>query len=196
MLINETSKCVITCKAKSIQFIMKLLKIDNGGYYFEQTPEKLLSLARRYKENGVKMFSKHPLFAHRYFSRAAKCLLSCSPLEDLDPSREGVETIREMQSLLDTLYLNIAACLIKQNRFEEVLYVLEGQDQRETPSEKAVFRKALAQFHLKRFEQALETLGRIDCSGSSECAALHERIKRAWREDSKQYNDMVKKMFK
>ncbi|XP_053685928.1 uncharacterized protein LOC128735467 [Sabethes cyaneus] len=195
MLTNEESKCFISCKTRSIEFNMKLIQIDDGGYYFQQTPEKLLNLARQYKENGVIMFPKYPLFAHRYFSRAAKCLLSCAPLEDLDPSREGVETIREMQLLLETLYLNISACLIKQNRYEDVLSVLEYHDQREKPSEKAVYRKALAQFHLKRFEQALQTLQRINYSGITECATLYEKIRIAWKEETNQYNSMVKKMF-
>lgn len=195
MHINEKSKCIITCRSKSIQFTMSLLKITDGGYYYEQTPASLLNLARQYKENGVKMFAKYPLFAHRYFSRATKCLLSCAPLEDLDPNRESVETIREMQSLLETLYLNISACLIKQNRFEEVLCVLEYNDQRENPSEKAVYRKALAQFHLKRFEQAQQTLERIDYSRIAECATLYGKVREAWHVENNVYNAMVKKMF-
>ncbi|XP_058813975.1 uncharacterized protein LOC131677900 [Topomyia yanbarensis] len=194
MFSNEKSKCVITCKSYTISFTMQLHRIE-VSYYFDQSPKQLLALARQYKENGVKMFPKHPLFAHRYFSCAAKCLLSCAPLESLDSAVEGVETIREMQTLLDTLYLNISACLIKQNRYEEVLDVLAPIEQQENPSEKAVYRKALAHFHLKQFQHAITTLCQIDYSNNKDCIALYRRVESTRQEEDVKYNNMVKKMF-
>ncbi|XP_049286099.1 uncharacterized protein LOC125765227 [Anopheles funestus] len=174
---------------------MKLIRIEDQKYYYELTVAESLALAKCYKENGVKMFTKYPLFAHAYFNQAAKCLLSWSPIEQLDPAIEGVGTVEQMQSLLETLYLNIAACLIKQNRYEEVLHVLQYTNKQENPSAKATYRKALAQFKVKQYTEALATLERIDYANSKECVALHKQIIQSRQQEDSIYNSMVKKMF-
>ncbi|XP_065080975.1 protein Bride of doubletime [Ochlerotatus camptorhynchus] len=196
MLLNEKSKCTITtASGQQISCVLKLLRIENSDLFFTKSPGEMLALAKNYKDNGVKMFPKYPLYAHRYFNRAAKCLLCCAPLEDLDPAQEGVDTISEMQTLLEVLYLNISACLLKQNRYEEVLHILEYVDRQEKPSEKAVYRKALAQFHVKQFPEAIKTLEKIDYISSKDCVVLHQQIKSSWQQEDNKYNCMVKKMF-
>ncbi|XP_053673069.1 uncharacterized protein LOC128723359 [Anopheles nili] len=196
MLTNEESRCTCTSsKGSAVIFTMKLLRIEGQKYYYEQTLAESLALAKQYKENGVAMFQKYPRFAHAYFNQAVKCLLSWSPIEQLDPAIEGASTLDEMQSLLETLYLNIAACLIKQNRYEEVLHVLQYTDQQEKPSAKATYRKALAQFKIKQFTEALGTLERIDFASSKECAVLHKQILQTRQQEDSRYNSMVKKMF-
>ncbi|XP_058055559.1 uncharacterized protein LOC131206969 [Anopheles bellator] len=195
MVLNEESKCTITTKAADVTFTAKLLHIENQQYFCEQTVASTLEIAKRYKENGVQMFPRYPRFAHAYFNRAAKCLLSWSPIEDLDPATEGAGTVGEMQTLLQTLQLNISACLIKENRFEEALHVLRYTDDQESPSPKATYRKALAQFKVKQFDKALETLQKIDYTSSKECAALHKQILETQQREDSKYNAMVKKMF-
>lgn len=196
MLPNEKSKCTITCKDHlQISFVLELLQVETPVLHFTKSPKENLCLAKKYKENGVKMFPKYPLFAHAYFNRAAKCLLSCEPLEALDPEREGADTISEMHALLETLYLNISACLIKEQRFDDVLQILKFVDRKENPSEKAIYRLALAQFHVEQYPEAIKTLKRIDYAASKECAALYQRIKTSWQQDQSKYNNMVKKMF-
>uniref|UniRef100_A0A182J980 Bride of doubletime-like TPR domain-containing protein n=1 Tax=Anopheles atroparvus TaxID=41427 RepID=A0A182J980_ANOAO len=195
MLTNEESKCSIRTKANEVTFIMKLLRIEGQKYYYEQDVQDMLDLVKRYKENGVKMFPKYPLFAHAYFSRAAKCLLSWAPIEELDLPAEGTWTKEGLRSLLETLYLNIAACLIKENRYDEVLYVLRYTNEQESPSVKATYRKALAQYKLKQFAKATTTLQKIDYASSKECAALHKQIIHARQQDDSKYNAMIKNMF-
>lgn len=196
MLLNEKSKCIITCvSGKQITCVLKLLRIENSDLYFTKSPKEMLAVAKIFKNNGVKMFPKYPLHAHRYFNRAAKCLLSCSPLEDLDPVQEGADTISEMKTLLEVLYLNISACLLKQNRYDEVLHILDYVDRQEKPSEKAVYRRALAQFYVKQYPEAIKTLEKIDYTSSKDCTVLHQRIRTSWRQEDNKYNCMVKKMF-
>uniref|UniRef100_A0A182P2G3 FKBP_N_2 domain-containing protein n=1 Tax=Anopheles epiroticus TaxID=199890 RepID=A0A182P2G3_9DIPT len=196
MLTNEESKCTISCtKTNSISFTMKLLRIEGQKYFYELTVPETLTLAKQYKENGVKMFPKYPTFAHTYFNLAAKCLLSWSPIDQLDASIEGATTVEEMKSLLETLQLNIAACLLKQNRYDEVLHVLRYTDGQENPSPKATYRKALAQFKVKRFEEAIATLERIDYANSKECATLYKQIIATRQQEDSKYSLMVKKMF-
>uniref|UniRef100_A0A182MHJ5 Uncharacterized protein n=1 Tax=Anopheles culicifacies TaxID=139723 RepID=A0A182MHJ5_9DIPT len=196
MSMNEESKCTITdAQGNDITFTMKLLRIENQKYYYELTVAETLALAKRYKENGVTLFAKYPRFAHAYFNQAAKCLLSWAPIEQLDPAIEGAATVEEMRSLLETLYLNIAACLIKQDRYDEVLHVLRYTDHQEAPSVKATYRKALAQFKTKQFAEALATLERIEYANSKECATLHKQIIQSRQQEDSKYNSMVKKMF-
>ncbi|XP_055617220.1 uncharacterized protein LOC129762728 [Toxorhynchites rutilus septentrionalis] len=195
MLTNETSKCVISCKNCEISFILNLLRIEDHGYYHDKSPEQMLTLAKQYKENGVKMFPEYTLFAHRYFNLASKCLLACSPLEDLEPLEKKHDTTREMQSLLEVLYLNISACLIRQCRYDEVLHVLGYLEKVEKPLDKAIYRKASAQFHIKLYKEAISTLERIDYTTNKDCMALYQRIKIAKQQEDIKYSNMVKKMF-
>lgn len=196
MLPNEKSKCTIRCKDNlQVSFILKLLRVETSKLHFTKSPKEILVLAKTYKENGVKMFSKYPVFAHSYFNRAAKCLLSCAPLEGLDPAQEGEETITEMQTLLETLYLNISACLIKEHRYDEVLQILQFIALQEKPSEKAIYRMAVAQFQVKQYPEAIKTLERINYATTRDCAALYQQIKTTWQQEQNQYNNMVKKMF-
>lgn len=195
MTMTEKSKCTIACKSGQINFVVELLRVENIEHYFSQTPKSMLDVAKKYKENGVQMFTKYPSFAHNYFSRAAKCVLAFSPLEELDHGQDGADTISQLRSLLETLYLNIAACLIKQNRYEEVLHTLDYVDQQEHPSNKAIYRKALAQFHVKQFAEAIKTLERINFSASKECALLHRNIKANWLHEDEKYTSIIRKMF-
>lgn len=196
MLPKEKSKCTITCKDNiRVTFVLMLLRVETPELHFMKSPNENLLLAKKYKENGVKMFPKYPVFAHAYFNRAAKCLLSCAPLDALDAAQEGEDTIREMQTLLETLYLNVSACLIKEQRYDEVLQILQFTAIQEQPSEKAIYRMALAQFHVKQYQEAIQTLERIDYTTSKDCVALHQRIKTTWQLDQNRYNNMVKKMF-
>ncbi|XP_050087986.1 uncharacterized protein LOC126572603 [Anopheles aquasalis] len=196
MLPNEESKCTIHTKQHGdITFTMKLVRIEGQQYYYEQTATSTLELAKRYKVNGVLMYSKYPAFAQAYFNRAAKCLLSWSPIEQLDPAIEGPGTIEEMQALLQTLQLNISACLIKENRFEEALHVLRFIDHQEKPSEKAIYRRALAQFRINQFNEAIATLEKINYAASKECDALYKQIVEKRQQETSKYSAMVKKMF-
>ena len=194
MLSNEKSKCTIKSKSKEFSFVIQLLRVQDNGHFYQKTCIEMYELAKKYKENGVKMFAKHPLFAHKYFSLAAKCLLSFQPIEDLDPHIENIDP-KEMKSLLDNLYLNISACLIKQDRYEEVLYCLNFVDKMEAPPDKAVYRKALDHFHVKQFEEAKILLERIDYRNNADCMALYTKVMNTWRTEKDNYNSMVKKMF-
>lgn len=191
MLTNEESRCMIKTKTSEVSFTMKLLRIDDHKYYYQLSFTEMLELVKRYKENGVKMFPKYPLFAHAYFNRAVKCLLSLSVTEE--PEATGSK--EEVRSLLETLYLNISACLIKQNRYDEVPHVLQYTNAQEIPSTKATYRKALAHYMLKQFPEAIATLQKIDYASSKECVALHKQIIQARQQDDSNYNTMVKKMF-
>lgn len=195
MLPNECSKCTISCKAGTVRFVLELLRIDNNEYFFSRSSSQMLTLAKQYKENGVKCFPKYPLLAHKHFNRAAKCLLSFAPLENLDPALEGGDTIANMKSLLETLNLNISACLLKQNRFEDALHVLQYVDWQDNPSPKAIYRRALAQFHVKQYNEAIRTLQRIDYTTSKECSTLYQNIMATSEKDKAKYNNMVRKMF-
>lgn len=195
MLPNERSRCTISCKSGTVSFVLELLKIDNNEYYFSRSSSQMLTLAKQYKENGVKCYPKHPLLAHQYFNRAAKCILSFTPLENLDPALEGADTIANMKSLLETLNLNISACLLKQNRFEDALHVLEYVDRQDNPTPKAIYRRALAQFHVKQYTEAIRTLQRIDYTTSKECSTLYRNIMTTSEKDQAKYNNMVRKMF-
>lgn len=197
MFTNETSKCFIATKSSGkIEFTMRLKRIEFGGYYCEQSACKMFELAKLYKDNGVKMFKAYPLFAHNYFNLAAKCLLSFTPFVDIeDILTECGLTRKDFEELLQNIYLNIAACLVKHQRYEEVVHVLSYSMSQAEPSEKAIYRLALAYFNLKRFEDAKITIERINYKNNKELVQLMAKVHDSWKADKNNYSNMVKKMF-
>lgn len=198
MLIGETSRCTITTKStKSIQFALKMIRIEFGGYFYSKSLPELVHIVQHYKENGVKMFKKYPLFAHEYFSRAAKLLISYLPFNTLQEREMNTEewTPESLQELLETIYMNLAACLIKEKRYEEALHVLEFTDRNENVPDKAIYRRATAHFHLGQLDEAKSILERINYKESKECNALYQNVVGEWKSANDKYAKMVKKMF-
>lgn len=198
MFTNDTSICSITTKSSGvIMFTLQLNKIEFDGYYCEQSATKMYELAKLYKENGVIMFKDYPQFAHNYFNLAAKCLLSFNPFTDIqDALEDGCDLIQKnFEDLLENIYLNIAACLLKQQRYDDILHVLKFTLNQTEPSEKAVYRLALAYFHLKQFENAKNTIERIDYKNNKDLVRLLANVSKFWKADNDKYSNMVKKMF-
>lgn len=198
MLTNETSKCYIKTKSSDeICFTMRLKKIEFGGYYYEQSPSQMFELAKLYKENGVKMFKDYPLFAHNYFNLAAKCLLSFNT-QDVDYDellKDSGITKKDFDELLHNVYLNVSACLIKQERYEEILPILQFIKQQEHPSEKGVFRLATAYFHIGNYEEAERLIKKIDYKGNRELVVLMEKVKGCQKIENDKLSSMAKKML-
>ncbi|XP_055679950.1 peptidyl-prolyl cis-trans isomerase D [Lutzomyia longipalpis] len=196
ILIGEKSRCCIATKSgETVSFTIKLLQIDFRGYLFELPAREVVTLAERYKQIGVEMFKKYPLFAQDYFNKAAKCLLSLGPLqeESQEPPLDDV-TPEELQNLLESIYSNIAACLLKQKRYEDVLYLMEFANRAQNVPEKALYRKAQAHNGLKQFEEAKATLERLD-RDKKEVQALWVKNQTEWRVEEEKYAKMVQKMF-
>lgn len=197
MFMNETSKCSIKTKSsENIEFTLRLKRVEFGGYFYEQPAGKMFELAKLYKENGVKMFKNYPLFAHKYFSMAAKCLLSFKPFDDIQDVLKDCELgQKDFDELLQNIYLNIAACLIKQQRYDEIPHVLSYTIEQEHPSEKAVYRLASAYLHLKQFKSAKDVIERIDYRNNKELVQLLAKVQESLKVDNCNYSNMVKKMF-
>jgi FK506-binding protein-like len=204
MHLREESRCSIrTRSGDEISFILKLMKVEFGGYYCELSADQMYQLGQKYKENGVSMYKEYPKFAQQYFSKAAKCLLSYSALRDVEGQLEEEsppspidDILEKMTVLLETVYMNLSMCLIKQNRFEDVVYLMAFVDKQENPSEKAVYRKALAHYHLKQFEEAKLTLEKVDFASNRDLTALWAKLYATWKSEENKYSEMVKKMFR
>ncbi|GAB0097711.1 short-chain dehydrogenase TIC 32, chloroplastic [Sergentomyia squamirostris] len=197
MLTGEKSRCIVSTKSgETVSFTIKLLRIDFRGYLYELPAREMVNLSKKYKENGVAMFKKYPLFAHDYFSRAAKCLLSLGPLQkdNQHPPLEDVAP-EELQELLENNYSNIAACLLKESRNEDVINVLNFTRRDHNVQEKALYRKAQAHFNLKQYEEAKTDLERLNYRDNREALALWNKNQAEWKKYDEKYAKMVQKMF-
>ncbi|XP_037050522.1 peptidyl-prolyl cis-trans isomerase PASTICCINO1-like isoform X2 [Bradysia coprophila] len=200
MYVGEVSRCYVTTKTDhQIEFTIKLMAIDCPRYFYELSPKELFEISSKYKEQGVKMYKKYPEFAQNYFNLAAKLLISLKPFNTLD-DREANESFKHqidqqsLQALHDGIYLNIAAGLIKQNRYEDALYVLIDLTDR-TNNEKGIYRRALAHLNLKQYDEARQQIERLNFKENHEFHALHNRIASEMKEYNERYANMVKKMF-
>lgn len=200
MFVGELSRCCVTTKTdEQIEFTIKLMRIDCPRYFYELSPKELHEIASKYKEQGVKMYKKYPAFAQNYFNLSAKLLISLKPFNTLD-SREANESFKHqideqsLQTLHDGICSNIAACLIKQNRYEDALYVLNDLTER-TNNEKGIYRRALAHLSLQQYDEARQQIERLNFRENHEFHALHNRIVSETKEYNERYAHMVKKMF-
>lgn len=198
MVIGETSRCTITTKSGAkISFVLKVIRIEFGSYFYVQDLVKMVALAQRYKVNGVKMFKQYPLFAQDYFNRAAKCLISLQPFDKLKEREAALseEDTDRLRDLMENIWMNIAACLIKQQRYEEAIHVLEFAERPDNVPEKAIYRRASALFLWGKLDEAKKTMERLNYRENKECLALYEKIVDKWKQSNANYNQIVKNMF-
>ncbi|XP_053969956.1 uncharacterized protein LOC128871856 [Anastrepha ludens] len=194
-VVGERARCFITTKREEISFIMSLVSIHETKEIQKLSVAETYSLALRYKENGVTMFKQYPLFAHDYFSRAAKCLISYKPHDSLSACMDGVSR-KNIQMLFTQIQTNLAACLLSQHRYEDVIYQTKFVEEQSDASEKSIYRRAMALYHLKEFEKARHTIEHIrNYQEKKEFAKLHQRITESWKSSNKQYKNLVKRMF-
>lgn len=196
MLVGETSRCFIKTKSgDNISFVMRLIQIDFGGYYYSRSLPEIVALAQHYKENGVEMYKAYPLFAQRYFNEAAKILISCEPFDTLKERESGVVNVAALRELLETILSNICQCLIKQERYDEAAHVMEFADRTENVPEKAIYRRANALYLLGQLDDAKRTIERINYKDKRECFQLHTNIVDKIKQSNLNYREMIKNMF-
>lgn len=194
MLAGEKSRCSVRTKCgEIIQFDIELCEVIFVGYLHQLNLVEMYDWAAATKANGVAMYKEYPKFAQRYFNDAAKALISFKPFDDAD-EEHGV-TMAKVQTLFDSVCMNVAACLLKEGRYDETLAVLVEQTDRSDPMDKACYRRAVAHLNLKQYEEARQQLERFDWKHNREAAALHENVMQQWSAYKDTYSNMVKKMF-
>lgn len=195
LVVGERARCFIATKQEEIIFILTLISIKESKEIQKLNVAEMYALALRYKENGVAMFKEYPLFAHEYFARAAKCLISYKPHEGLTLSADGMSG-EDMQKLFTQVQTNLAACLLNQKRYEDVLYQTKFVEEQPDATEKSIFRRATAFYHLKEFEKAKQTIERVpNYQEKKEFAKLLHRIQESWKSSNDHYKNLVQRMF-
>lgn len=202
MYAGESSRInILTQGGDTIEFTLTLIEIRSSGYLYQLSPKEMLHWALAQKNHGVAMFKKWPAMAQRYFNQAAKGLISFKPFDVVTVEKDGISG-EELYDLHDVVCLNVAACLLKERRYEDVLHVLQDATERTSDgvagrlvSEKAVYRRALAHFHLKQLDEARTQIERINYSQNREQLALWKDIVKEQTVYQGNYARMVRKMF-
>ncbi|XP_037818957.1 peptidyl-prolyl cis-trans isomerase CPR6 [Lucilia sericata] len=197
MMLGETAECTIKTKTpgEDVKIVLTLQEIKQTKGIQQLTVPEMYELASKYKENGVKMFKKYPIFAHEYFAKAAKCLISYKNFEGLTKKRDGVAG-KDMQELFIQIQTNLAACLLNEKRYDDVLYQTSFVDTMNAPSEKSIYRRAMAYYHMHEYELAQKTIEKVaDFKDKKEFANLYQKTKDSWKNSNAQYKGMVQKMF-
>lgn len=195
MLPNERSRIRIeTRSGAAISVTVHLIRIRHNParYPHQLSAAETLQWAAVQKANGVALFKRSPRFAQRAFSGAAKALLSLRPFDDR--AEDGV-AVADLHAMYGGVCQNLAACLLQQERYEDVLYVLQAVTAAPDAPERAVYRRALAHFRLRQLDEASEQLERLNYAQNPEQRALHEQIVQAQSEYQSSYSTMVRKMF-
>lgn len=199
MLIGEHSRCYIERKTTQtpINFTVRLLAIDDIKHVHQLSPPEVVALAGQYKETGVRMFKRWTRQAHVYFGRAHKLLVSHpggKSLKACTVEEDGVDG-EAVQALLTNLRHNLAACLLAEERYENVVELLDDEEV-DSQSEKAIYRKAQALYHLKRYEEADKCIvGLNNWQSNPALVKLDEMARGQMKKDKEVFTNMVKKMF-
>ncbi|KAH8395539.1 hypothetical protein KR222_005251 [Zaprionus bogoriensis] len=193
---GETSACSIQTKAgEQLKFELRLERITSNTQLEMLNAAEIHKLALRYKENGVAMFKAYPKFACDYFARAAKLLITYKPFDKLNKKSNGIDGA-ELETLFVQIQTNLAACLLQEKRYEHVVYHTEFVETAEHPSEKSMYRRALAFYHLKEFEKAQRTIERVpNFEEKREFSKLRDNIASSWKNSNANYKQLVQRMF-
>lgn len=196
MLPGERSRVrIVTGGGETVQLTIELRRIqpnDTQRYPHQLSAAQTFAWAAEQKENGVALFKRWPRFAQDAFSRAAKALISLKPFD-----RAAVDVdAAQLQLLHDSVCQNLAACLLKQQRYEDVLYVLQEVTDRPAAPERAIYRRATAHYQLRQLDEARAQVERLNYGQHPEQRALHEQIVKQLGEYRSEYSSMVRKMFR
>uniref|UniRef100_A0A1A9W9E5 FKBP_N_2 domain-containing protein n=1 Tax=Glossina brevipalpis TaxID=37001 RepID=A0A1A9W9E5_9MUSC len=190
MIEGETAQCSLQTKTDKIMCILTLKNILESEEIQNLTAPEMYQLALRYKENGVKMFKTYPKFAHEYFTRAAKCLISYKKFENLTKIQDGIEG-KDMLDLMLQIHTNLAACLLNEKRYEDVIYHTKFVENSSHPAEKSIYRRAVAYYHMKEYELAQKTIEKLpNYREKKEFVNLSQKIKDGWKTSNNQYKGM------
>ncbi|EDV93467.1 uncharacterized protein LOC6563672 [Drosophila grimshawi] len=193
---GETAVCSIATKTgEQLEFELKLDRITSNTHVETLNAAEIHKLALRYKENGVAMFKSYPKFAFDYFSRAAQLLITYKPFKTLDKKTNGIDGA-EMETLFIQIQTNLAACLLLEQRYEHVIYHTDFVETQSNPSEKSMYRRALAYYHLKEFEKAHQIIERVpNHEAKREFSKLRSQIAASWKNSNANYKEVVQRMF-
>ncbi|XP_017057203.1 peptidyl-prolyl cis-trans isomerase CPR6 [Drosophila ficusphila] len=193
---GETSACSITTKTgERIEFELKLERIVRNTQVEKLNAAEIYDLALRLKESGVAIFKAFPKFAFDYFARAAKLLITYKPFNQLTKKDNGING-QEVETLFIQIQTNLAACLLQEKRYEHVIYHTQFVETEESPSEKSIYRRALAYYHLKEFAKAQATIERMpNYEEKREFSKLRDNIAASWKDSNAHYKEVVQRMF-
>ncbi|XP_037730342.1 peptidyl-prolyl cis-trans isomerase D [Drosophila subpulchrella] len=193
---GETAACSITSKTgERIEFELKLEKIVKNTQVEKLDAAQVYEVALRLKESGVATFKTFPKFAFDYFVRAAKLLITYKPFEQLTKKENGING-QEVETLFIQIQTNLAACLLQEKRYEHVIYHTQFVETEDNPSEKSIYRRALAYYHLKEFAKAQATIERMpNYEEKREFSKLRDNIAASWKDSNAHYKEVVQRMF-
>lgn len=197
MIVGETALCTIKTKkaGEEVRVTLKLKDIQDSKSIHTLNVPEIFDLALKYKENGVKMFKSYPVFAHEYFAKAAKCLISYKEFENLTKKEDGVAG-KDMNDLMLQIQTNLAACLLSAKRYDDVLYQTKFVETMSAPLEKSIYRRAMAFYQKKDYDLALKTMEKAkDYKSNKDFVNLHQKIIESRKSSDAVYKGMVQKMF-
>ncbi|XP_023169678.1 peptidyl-prolyl cis-trans isomerase D [Drosophila hydei] len=195
-VLGETSACsIITKTGERLQFELKLDRIVSNIQIDKLSAGEIYNLSLKYKEKGVTMYKAHPRFACDYFSRAAKLLITYKPFDKLDEEKNGIDN-HALELLFVQIQTNLAACMLLEKRYEHVIYHTQFVETQEQPSEKSIYRRALAYYYLKEFEKAQKLIERVpQYEEKREFSKLRDNIATSWKSSNANYKQLVQRMF-
>ncbi|KAH8277171.1 hypothetical protein KR026_006565 [Drosophila bipectinata] len=193
---GETAACSIATKAgKRIEFELKLDRIVKNTQVDKLNAADTYDLALRLKESGVSTFKAYPKFAFDYFIRAAKLLITYKPFDKLTKKSNGING-STVEELFVQIHTNLAACYLQEKRYEDVIYATQFVETAESPTEKSIYRRAMAYYHLKEFAKAQATIERVPgYEDKREFSKLRDNIASSWKDSNAHYKEVVQRMF-
>lgn len=216
MMPGERSRVNIATRGQVLlELTLQLQRIcpvagGNKRHLHQLTSAELVDWAGEQKANGVALFRRKEMCMAQYaFARAAKALVSLKPFDktadkaaaELITAGTKTQIAKEWQLLYESVCVNLAACLLRQQRWEDVLYVLQDATKRGTidapgiPDPRAIYRRAVAHFNLRQLDEARIQIERMKWQSNAELKLLRDAIVREQNAYASRYSNMVRKMF-
>lgn len=195
---SEYCECIILIDGINLSFKLLLVEVVHQTQFIhDMSISDIFTHAVSYKENGVKCFKAYPSVSHEMFSRAAKLLLTYLLTDGLDTTLNANTVEKpEIKLLYETLCSNLAACLLKKDRYNDVIDILNFVGDQDHPTEKNTYRLTLAYLNTKQLEKAKYILDKVNVKESKSLSDLSLQLQSSLKCESKTYASIIRKMFK
>ena len=199
---KEKETCYIKCKVdaagnkvdevlnkdKQLKFNIILRSFNRSADLADLEADEKLERAQHHKDKGTDLFRLKRLnFAIKRYEKATNIVTAITDTTDLPESLQN-----QCKTLKCHCYLNLAACHLKEERYEKAINCAKHALEIEENNVKGLFRRGQARFKLHQYSEALEDIQKVLVIEPHNKAAQNEltAVQQAVQKEKKMYQKM------
>lgn len=181
---------------QEIKVKLQLMVFTREPEIWEMSITEKWRRASHHKAKGVELYSAGKIkWAFRRFGLALRYIISLE--HDIPPEHNCDEQGMDIKGLKVSCYLNIAACQLKHNNYNNAVINCTKALELDPNNLKALFRRGVALIYIQEYERAKEDLDKVSEMEPEHPAVAkqHQKLKARVQKLNAYYANAMKKMF-